>query len=487
MMARTPPFPPFSSDTYPARSLRGRRVTILGLGLFGGGTALARYLAGRGALLTVTDRRSRKDLEVSLRELEDLPIRYVLGKHREEDFVRADIVFVNPAVAPGSPLIESAHRAGVPLDSEMNLFLKLCRVPVLAVTGSNGKSTTVALAGAMIRRSGRRVWVGGNIGRSLLSSLHRIRADDRVVVEISSFQLEHLRALPLRPAVSVLTTVTPNHLDYHGTFARYASAKRVILDPGPPPNIAILPGGDDRLLRWARDQGRKVIAFARRPKGTPSVWIEGSSVRSDLSGAERELFTASDLRLPGRFNLENAAAAAAAAAVAGAKPSGIREGVIRFRPIPHRLEEVGRIDSVSYYNDSIATTPESTVAALDALAPGVLLIAGGSDKGIPFRRLGRVIARRAKAVVLIGATAPGIQASIRAAPCGRAIPLLRRPDLPSAVEAARQLASSGDKVLLSPASASFDMFRNFQERGETFRAIVRRMARGRAPRKKRRS
>jgi UDP-N-acetylmuramoylalanine--D-glutamate ligase len=447
----------------------------MGLGLFGGGKGLTEFLCGLGADVTVTDRRPAEALEPVISGLRHLPIRWVLGEHREQDFLGADLVLPNPAVPRDAEILGLCAARGVPLDTEMNLFFKYCRGKICAVTGSNGKTTTTSLTALMAAKRWPGTRAGGNLGKSLLPEVESIGPGEWVVLELSSFQLEDLAALERRPEVSVFTNLSPNHLDRHGTYASYIGAKEEILRPAGAPNAAVL-NGEDPLVRGLASPRRRTIYFGRTARVRPraaGVWIDEDAgdvffCRGDM---RTDLFHARDLKLPGRFNLLNAAAAAGAAGAMGIEPAEIAAAVREFRAVEHRLEPVLERDGVSYVNDSIATTPESTIAALEALGPNAVLICGGSSKGCSFHALGLALARRARAVVLLGQTAEAIRASI---PRRRGTPeVAGAADLADAVAKASALARPGDRVILSPACPSYDMFLNFVERGRRFKEIVR--------------
>ena len=467
----------FSPQSLEPADLAGRKVTVMGLGLFGGGRGLAEFLCGAGARVTVTDLATEARLAPSLAALQGLPIRFVLGGHREEDFLGADLVFVNPAVPRTAPLVRLCAERGIRLETEMNLFFKLCRGKTCAVTGSNGKTTTARIIGEIVAGEFPGTRLGGNLGRCLLDEAASIGAQDRVVLELSSFQLEDLASIDRRPQVSLITNLSPNHLDRHGTYQAYLDAKRVALEG---PGWAVLCGDDPRVRSWGASAGRQTVYYGRAAgvlASAPGAWVleDGGVVARGLPGLPPEgtarLFGEEDLRLRGRFNLVNAAGAAACSLVLGASAAGVLEGVRRFRPVAHRLELVHSEGGVEFYDDSIATTPESAICALDALGPRVVLIAGGYDKGSSFAELGRSIARRARAVVLIGKTAPKIHRSIEAA--RGTLPVHQETSLAAAVTRARALAGPGDRVVLSPACASYDMFVNFEDRGDRFARLAR--------------
>ncbi len=450
-----------------------RQVTVLGLGLFGGGAGAARYFAERGARVIVSDLRDAAGLAESLQALEGLPIEFRLGpvSGGEEDFAGSELVVVNPAVPPDSPALATAQRCGARLDAEINLFLRLCPAPVAAVTGTNGKSTTVALLGEMMRQAGRKTWVGGNLGGSLLPQVDEIAAGDIVVIEVSSFQSQRLAWAGLSPHLGAVLNLTPNHLDRHRDMAEYAEAKRQLLLRQGPGDFAVL-NSDDPILRTWTDAGRgRKMFFGAAPEAPEGIRLAGETVRLWRDGRRAEIPLAR-MRIPGAHNRFNAACAAASAWLLGAEPKAIEAALAGFPGLPDRIELVAETGGVRYYNDSIATTPESTMAALEAFREPIVLIAGGSSKNLSFAEVGRRIARRAKAVVLIGATAPEIERAIRAG--GEPAPPIHPAEsLEDAVRLAQRIARPGDVVLLSPACASFDMFRNYAERGRKFREAVR--------------
>jgi len=465
----------FSDRSFDPRSLRGIRAVVMGLGSFGGGVAVARFLCLHGARVLVTDAKGPEDLSSSIAALRGFPIEYRLGGHLLEDFVTAGLVVPSPAVPRDHPMLRAAVAAGVPLETEMNFFLKGCRGRILAVTGSNGKSTTAGILGQIAASAPGRAFLGGNIGRSLLGDLDAIGPADLVVIEISNFQLEDLPAGLSRWEAGVLTTLSPNHLDRQTLPAYYAS-KRRILEPGPAPNIAVIDPDDPVVASWLPAE-RSIVHFGTRRGSAPAVWLESDGVFEDFDGTPRPLFARDDLALPGGFNLRNACAAAAAALAAGIDRSAIRDGIRAFRALPHRLEKVCTAAGIPFYNDSIATNPESVIVGLHAVSPGAVLIAGGHDKGVSYDELAVEILRRARGLVLIGAAARKIEeaverARVRLRDEGESparVPVAREATLEGAVERAWAMARPDGRVLLSPACASFDMFSNFTERGARFR------------------
>lgn len=452
---------------------KGKRVTVMGLGLFGGGAAVARFLARRGARVTVTDLKDEKNLAASIEKLRGLDVRLILGRHDEADFTEADLVIVNPAVPGESPYLALAKKRGVPLDTEMNIFFRLCPAPVIGVTGSNGKTTTTTLIGEILRESGRRVHVGGNIGSPLIEKVEEISPDDTVVLEMSSFQLEDLRAVGRSPHIAVVTNISPNHLDRHKTMANYVAAKRAIIDYQNGGDFCVLNAADDTLMQWATEAKSRVLRFSSRGEVEAGTYLDGETLRWRLGGAEGEICGRDEILLPGIFNVENYLAAAAAAMAADAEAEHVRRVARSFRGVTHRLEMFHESGGVRCYNDSIATTPESTIAALDALKGPIVLIAGGYDKKVPLAEVSRKIAQRCKAVVLIGVIAPQIKAELLKPENKSALKIYEEGmDFEAAVRRAVSLSEPGGCVLLSPITSSYDMFTNFEERGETFKRLV---------------
>ena len=452
-----------------ASSLAGKRVTVMGIGLFGGGLGVARFLARQGAIVTATDLKGADALAESLARLAGLPITLHLGGHVESDFTDSDLVVVNPAVPDTSAFLARAREAGVALETEINLFFKLCPAPIVGITGSNGKSTAASLAAHLLEAGPRRTWFGGNIGRSLLDDLDAIGAEDLVVLELSSFQLERLAWTGLSPAVSIVLNLRPNHLDRHGSMAAYGRAKQQILLAQRPGDAALLNADCPIVSTWdSLGAGRKLFFSTQRPVEA-GAWLDGDQALWCDGGAPVPLFRRGRLALRGTHNAANALAAAAAAILCGVPHEAIEPRIASFKALEHRMEFVRSVGGVDYYNDSKATTPEAAIAAMESFEAPVVLIAGGYDKHISLAELGRIAARRIKAAVLLGATASQLRDAIATA---GAVPTHLVGSLAEAVRTARALAEPGDVVLLSPACASYDMFDNYEQRGELFKQLV---------------
>ncbi|HEY7116872.1 MAG TPA: UDP-N-acetylmuramoyl-L-alanine--D-glutamate ligase, partial [Tepidisphaeraceae bacterium] len=425
--------------------LRNQRVTVMGLGRFGGGIAVARWLANQGARVLVTDKDPADKLADSVRQLAGLPIDFRLGEHREDDFRSADLVVASPAVPLTNQYLQTARAAGVPISTEMRLFVERCPARrTVGVTGTKGKSTTTAMLGTMLAKKFKTL-VGGNIGKSLLDDLPRIGCDDVVVLELSSFMLEHLRAMRWSPHVAVITMIAQDHLDWHGSVEAYVQAKRVLLEFQKPTDFAVLNATCSRCRELARTSPAQVRLFGQ---------------------GDAKPF---DLKLPGVHNQVNAQGAFIAANCLGVTHAEAQAALNEFKPLPHRLELVHEERGVRFYNDSIATIPEAAVAALESFpANKVIQIVGGRQKDLPLALMCQALASRAKAVLCIGEKGPEIARAVREATSNGTPTVQDCADLNGAIRAARQLAQPGDIVLLSTGCKSYDQFINFEQRGEAF-------------------
>ncbi|TET38072.1 MAG: UDP-N-acetylmuramoyl-L-alanine--D-glutamate ligase [Planctomycetota bacterium] len=447
----------------------GRRVTVMGLGLFSGGVETVRFLAKRGAEITVTDLRKAEDLQESLDEIKNLDCEFHLGGHIDSDFTDTDYVVANPAVPPDSKYLALAREAGVPVGYEIVLFFRLCPGRIVGVTGSNGKTTTTHLTAGLLEAAGAKVHMGGNVGHSLLNCTDSILPEDLVVLEISSAQLAALREAGLSPGVGVITNITPNHLDWHGTFEHYRWSKAGIFASQKENDAAVLNADDEESA--ALEVPGRLLKFGWEPGEGVAAAVVDNAVAVLENGKWNKVLPVSEVPLPGKFNVMNILAALAAVAACDAKISEKLADAIRsFKAVPHRLENIGTWDRVTYYNDSIATTPESVIAALGAIKGCKILIAGGYDKGLDYAALALAIEKNAEAVVVTGPAGAKIAAALEN--ISAKTPLHQATSLREAVLIAIRLAPAGSSVLLSPAAASYDEFRNFMERGEKFMGWV---------------
>jgi UDP-N-acetylmuramoylalanine--D-glutamate ligase len=430
----------------------------MGLGGFGGGVGAVRFLHAAGAQVTVSDVRSAEQLAAALSQLSDLPgVRLHLGEHREADIFDADLLVVNPAVRPDHPLVFRARQRGVAVTTEIGLFWQRCRGRIAAVTGTNGKSTTTTLLHHLLRAEGRRAWLGGNVGGSLLGDVHRIQPDDWVVLELSSFQLTALDELRVSPEIAVVTNFAANHLDWHGSLAAYRQAKQTILRWQRPEHVAVL-NAEGEVSDWPVG-GRRLLFDARRSGGR-------------YAGA-------GDPSLRAAHQRENCAAAVTAARAIGVGEAAIESGLASFTALPHRLQRVGDGHDRRWIDDSASTTPESTLAALASYEEPIVLLVGGADKGVDLSALASGIVTSAKAAVLLGAVAASLRELLHdylATPAHGPRRLARietAASMSDAVSLALAVSDPGDVVLLSPGCASYGWFANFVERGHEFARLAR--------------
>lgn len=462
--------------------LAGKRVTVMGLGTFGGGVGAARFCAQQGAQVTVTDLRSAEQLGESVDALDGLPVTMRLGEHVETDFTDTDLVIASPAVPRDSQYLQAASFAGIPVSSEMNLFMARCAGKVVGVSGSNGKSTTATLIAHLLEGSGRRVWLGGNIGVSLLADVHEIAEDDAVVLELSSFQLDDLHKLQKSPTVAVLLNLTPNHLDRHGSFEHYVAAKLSLFCYQQPKNITILNYEDVRVEQLKGQVAGRLAMFSNMRHVAPGAFIQKGEFAVDLGTGPKMCGRVRDLPLLGKHNEQNVLGAILAASVLKTPPEEIEARLKTFAPLPHRLEPVGTFDEVKFINDSKATTPEAAISAIGAMNDPFWLIAGGKNKGLDYSELASAIVRSKAAGVLgIGEMGEEFVGMVRKINAHRQRPkkyiLENAGTLAAAIDRIKSVAQPGDVVLLSPASASYDQFADFEERGDHFKSLVRDFAR----------
>ncbi len=447
--------------------LRGKRVLVMGLGLFGGGVGATRFLVRQGARVTVTDLRSEDALASSLHALKGLPVTWKLGGHDESDFIQSDLVVANPAVPRSSPFLLAAEKAGVPITTEICLFVTYCPAKIIGVTGSSGKTTTTTLIGEMLKRVDPRTLVGGNIGRSLLDDVEHISPDTPVILELSSFQLDRLGDLSWSPHIGVVTNFAPNHIDIHGSLDAYRCAKQNILAHQMASDWAIVNADDGDVSLWQGDGLH--LPFSVSGACSKGVFVCDDKVMYKKGDAVGTICHVDGVQLPGRHNLANALAAVGVALVCGVPNEDIVSVLRSFTGVPHRLERVAVINDVTYVNDSIATSPDRTLVALSAMDRACILIAGGYDKKIPYDGLAQAIANKVAHLIVMGQTAQVI-ANVVPKTANTHIHFVK--DLPSAVSLAHRLATPHQTVLLSPASASYDQFLNFEARGNTFKDLV---------------
>ncbi len=470
---------------------KGKRIIIIGAARQG--TALARYLAERGARVVLNDKRPAARLQDEQAALADLPLEWVLEGHPLHLLDGADLVCPSGGVPLELPLVAEAQRRGIPLSNDSQVFLEATPCSVIGITGSAGKTTTTTLVGRMaeaaVQRRGTSAWVGGNIGAPLIAVADQMQPDDTVVMELSSFQLD---IMTRAPQVAAILNITPNHLDRHGTMAAYTAAKANILHFQNEDDVAILGRDDPGAWALAGQVRGRLISFGHAPlpgrtlpgesrlpapgaPGSPSadVFVRGEQVTLRTQAGEQGILPLSEIQLRGEHNLCNVLAACAIAHGVGLPIEAMRAGVRGFRGVVHRLEFVRELRGAAWYNDSIATAPERAMAGILAFDDPLVLLAGGRDKDLPWDAFADLICRQVKHLVTFGEVAEMVAERVRA------VPDQTQPQtvtvcagLYEAVQAAAQVTVPGDVVLLSPGGTSFDEFRDFAYRGECFKQWV---------------
>jgi UDP-N-acetylmuramoylalanine--D-glutamate ligase len=461
-----------------ARSLAGKHVIVLGIARQG--KALARWLPTQGATVTLSDRRNAGQLADDLLEfLGDSYVNYALGGHPVELLNEADMLCISGGVPVNIPIVQEAFRRRIPVKNDAVLFLERCPATVIGVTGSAGKTTTTTLVGEIGKRARRKTWVGGNIGNVLLDNLGEIQADDLVVMELSSFQLE---IAGISPSVAALLNVTPNHLDRHGTLEAYAEAKANIFMHQKADDVLVY-GRDDMLASTMGDLAPgRTASFSTLSMVGDGACMVGRRLmlmgNCSPTGMAKVIVERPAVKLRGEHNLANILAACALAGAAQLPVEAMQEAIVDFKGVPHRLEVVAEMEGVRWINDSIATSPERVIAAVKSFDEPLILLLGGKDKDLPWDELIRLAVKRCKAVICFGEFGPTIadylEKASRYTPDRQLKTIETVRLLHEAVSIARRIAESGDVVLLSPGGTSFDQYKDFEARGVHFRNLVRR-------------
>nr|WP_326213620.1 UDP-N-acetylmuramoyl-L-alanine--D-glutamate ligase [uncultured Oscillibacter sp.] len=452
-------------------SLRNKTVAVIGIGV--SNRPLIELLLSRGVAVTACDKKDRATLGAPAEELVGKGCRLRLGPDYLKDLTE-DVIFRTPGMRPDLPELNAAVERGSTLTSEMEVFFEVCPCPILAVTGSDGKTTTTTIIAELLRAAGKTVHLGGNIGHPLLSETGGMRAGDIAVLELSSFQL---MTMTRSPHIAVVTNLAPNHLDVHKDYAEYISAKENIFTHQSASDITVFNADNEVTRSFVGRQRGTLRTFSRREAVERGAYLapddagEGQAIWMSNENGRRQVLPLAGIKLPGIHNVENYMAAIAA--VDRLVPDGIiRDFAKNFGGVEHRIELVRELDGVRYYNDSIASSPSRTIAGLNAFPEKVILIAGGKDKGISYGSLGPVVNEHVKLLILCGATAGVIRASVEQAENYGGLEIADVEDYHQAVSLARSRAKEGDVIILSPASTSFDRFANFMERGRVFKEIV---------------
>jgi UDP-N-acetylmuramoylalanine--D-glutamate ligase len=451
--------------------LNGKRVLVVGLGKSGVASAL--FLKAHGALVTVSDTKSGDELRNEIPVLLDHGITVETGGHGDRTFRGQDLIVVSPGIPVDAPPLVQARALGEAVIGEIELAAQFLPGPIVAITGSNGKTTTTTLAGEIMTAAGFPALVGGNIGTPAISLAERAQPETVIVLEISSFQLETIRTF--RPKVAVILNVTPDHLDRHRTFEAYVDAKARIFENQQASDFAVLNADDPTCAAMASRTRAQVFWFSRQKEVEQGAWVrDGNIVFRDATveqkTQQREIMQVSEIPLKGAHNLENVLAAVCAGALMGCAPDNIRQAVRDFKAVEHRLEFVATIRGVDYYNDSKATNVDATIKALESFPANIHLILGGKDKGSDYAVLNELLRQRVKRVYTVGAAAAKIESQIKN------VEVVHAETLENAIRKASAIAQLGDVVLLAPACASFDQFKNYEHRGQVFKEIVRGLA-----------
>jgi UDP-N-acetylmuramoylalanine--D-glutamate ligase len=453
-----------------AAELKGKKVTVVGLAR--SGVAAANLLHAVGADVTVADAKEEGQLAGALARVDRRAIRVIVGPGYESALERAQLVVISPGVSSESDILDSVRGRQVPVIGELELAFRFLDAPVLAITGTNGKSTTVTLIGLLLKEQGKRVFVGGNLGTPLSeAALTTYRSGlqrspyDYVVAEVSSFQLESIERF--RPWVAALLNITPDHLDRYPALAPYVAAKMRLFENQTSSDYALLNHDDERVLSVRTGLRAQELGFSRTGFLNEGAYLDGDQLVLSFKGQRQSICRISDIRIPGAHNVANAMAASMMAHVCGCPPEAMRRVLSTFPGLEHALELVRERNGVRFINDSKGTNVDATMKALESLDTPIVLIAGGKDKGGDFEKLRDVVARRVKRLVLIGEAASRIEHVLQGLK-----PISHAPSFRDAVEVAAQSAQSGEVVLLSPACASFDMFADYQDRGRQFKALV---------------
>ncbi len=451
--------------------LNNKRVLVVGLGKSGVASAL--FLKARGARVTVSDNKSGDELRNEIPVLLDHGITVETGGHGERTFRGQDLIVVSPGVPVDAPMLVQARAMGEAVIGEIELAAQFLPGPIVAITGSNGKTTTTTLTGEILTAGGIPTLVGGNIGTPAISLAERATRETAIVLEVSSFQLETIQTF--RPKVAVVLNVTPDHLDRHQTFEAYVDAKARIFENQRGDDFAVLNEDDPTCVTMAPRTKAEVFWFSRQKEVKLGAWVrEGNILFRDGRG-QRQILQVSEIPLKGAHNLENVLAAVCAGALLGCAPEKIRQAVRDFKAVEHRLEFVATIRGVDYYNDSKATNVDATIKALESFPANIHLILGGKDKGGDYSVLNELLRQRVKRVYTIGAAAGKIESQI-ASPKSGNVEVVHAETLENAVRKANATAEPGDVVLLAPACASFDQFKNYEQRGQMFKQIVRELS-----------
>ena len=442
-----------------------KKIVVLGAGI--SGISVARILQQLGASVVVSDAKPIEQFEQDFTELQASGVGLALGKQNEELLDGIDYLVMSPGISIYIPLVSAARKRGISVISEVEVAYRLSEAPMIAITGTNGKTTTTTMVGEMLKTTGRQIGVGGNIGAALSEQALEVRSDGFVVAEISSFQLEGVTRF--RPRIAVILNLTPDHLDRHRTMEVYQQMKEQVFSRQQASDYLVLNYDDIAVRGMAKRASGKVVYFSRQQLLDEGIYVENGKIRLNLDGKKTDICAVNDIKIKGGHNVENALAACAVAYIVDVRPDAITEVLKTFSGVEHRMEPVAEIAGVEYYNDSKATNPESSIKALEAFEGRIILIAGGRDKNTDLTEFMKLAKERVDHMILLGeakqrfveaAAQQGVKNIHKVATFGEAVTL------------AHKLAQPPQVVVLSPACASYDMFNNYEERGKAFKDLV---------------
>ena len=439
----------------------GEKVLVIGAAR--SGLAGAEFLAKQGNQVVLTDMKQA----VQVDNLAELGVSFVWGEQPDVEAIKPDYIVMSPGVPLTIPPVKYAKEHGIPVIGELELAYRNCKAPFAAITGTNGKTTTTTLIGELMKKTGRQVFVGGNIGVPIITYADKLQEEDIVVAEVSSFQLETVESFC--PHLALMINLTPDHLDRHGDMAGYLAAKVRIFENQKESDYLVLNYDDEALRELAPQSRGKVIFFSQKHKLEEGVYLDGRKVMLALNGESLFICNADEIAIKGKHNLENAMGAIVFAYLSGVRAEDIRDVLMTFQGVEHRLEPVRTLNEVLYINDSKGTNPDSTIKAIEAYDRPIVIILGGKNKGVPFTELAGLVKERVKKAVLVGQAKEELAEALDAAGFNDYV---RTESFEEAVTKAAELAEPGDIVLLSPACTSWDMFSSFEERGRLFKKLV---------------
>ncbi len=460
------------------QDLKDKRITIMGLGLNQGGLGVARFLAKAGAKILITDLKTEEELGPSLEKLKDFDVKYILGRHREEDFINTDMIIQNPAVPHNSKYLKIARKHKIPIKTDLDLFFQLCPSKnIIAVAGTKGKSTVSQLIYHIFKEAQKDAILAGNIGISVLDILEKINTQTWLILEISTWQMEGIRNRKFRPQTAVLTNILPDHLDRYPNYKEYIRSEKLIFKHQRPNDNLIVNYDNEETIKIKKEAGLPIYWFSAKEKVEPGCYLKNDKLVFQSGEYKTTFAKISDLLLPGLHNLENILAASTVSFIHNIPGNIILKALKNFPGIPYRLEFIGEVREIKFYNDTCATTPEATLAALGSFTEQpVILFLGGKDKKLNYDNFGEAIGKNKEIKKIILLQHPDYDASLKILSALKkhldSEKIILTSSLKVGVEAALQQAQANDLVLLSPAAASFGMFENEFDRGDQFNKIV---------------